>query len=190
VSHFTKEQIAEIQSRILTKTVRDSEFDTASALQDVDLIPILQDGNNKKVFVQTLINRILSEPAIAEAVAAVQMILDLKPGHLDRLGIYVGTTEYWASKAGFIPLAGTIVIYTDYATLGNGKKVPGFKIGTGNAFVQDLAFSSDKVVEMLDAHITDTEVHITNAERIKWNNKLNVNDSSEVVNGTLILNRN
>ena len=128
-----------------------------------------------------------------EVQEALDRILALTPGHLDSLGIYCGTTAHWNSSVGFIPEAGSIIIYTDYQTYEEEGKVvvvPGFKIGSGNGYVQDLAFLGQKDTEDLALHIADEVRHITSAERARWNNKINVNDSSEVVEETLLFNRN
>lgn len=103
------------------------------------------------------------------------------------------TTAEWNATSGFIPEAGELIIYSDYQTVTEGgetRYIPGIKIGSGNAYVQDLAFMGERDSEILIAHIHDAIMHTTAAEKAFWNNKLNVNDSSEVVEETLILNRN
>ena len=70
----------------------------------------------------------------------VQAILDSVAGKAD---IFTGTTYYWTRRTGYVPPSGTIIVYTDYKTkVVNGVTVdiPGIKIGSGNAYVQDLAF--------------------------------------------------
>jgi hypothetical protein len=112
---------------------------------------------------------------------------------LDKLGISYNTTHYWNMMGGFIPKAGEIIIYSDYKKVTvDGKKVniPGIKIGTGNAYVQDLAFIGEADSEALLSHIADAAAHTSSLEKQFWNNKLNVDDAAEVVNETLVLNRN
>ena len=112
---------------------------------------------------------------------------------LDKLGISFNTTKYWNLMGGFIPKPGEIIIYSDYRVVTvNGKRIeiPGIKVGTGNAYVQDLAFIGGDETEIFAEHIQDQIVHITAAERAFWNNKLNVTDSKEVVGESLIFNRN
>ena len=112
---------------------------------------------------------------------------------LDKLGISYNTTHYWNMMGGFIPKAGEIIIYSDYRKVvvdGKTVNIPGIKIGTGNSYVQDLAFAGSSDTEIIAAHIDDAIVHITAAERAFWNNKLNVNDLKEVVEESLIFNRN
>lgn len=112
---------------------------------------------------------------------------------LDNLVIHYNTTEYWNNARGFIPAPGAIVIYADYQTRevdGVEVDVPGIKIGSGNGYVQDLAFIGEAERDTLLAHIADDVRHTSAEEKARWNAKLNVNDSSEVVEETLILNRN
>ena len=116
------------------------------------------------------------------------------------------TTENWNNAIGFIPLAGEVIVYTDYETktyqteeygetVTNTVQIPNIKIGTGNAYVQDLAFVDEKTRDILMAHIQDYDIHVTLQEKVFWNNKINVDDAAEQVSGeladeTLILNRN
>lgn len=115
--------------------------------------------------------------------AEVQAILDKV------VGIYSGTTEYWNSQVGYIPDAGELIIYTDYKSV-DGKDVPGIKVGSGNGYVQDLAFASEADSKALFEHINNMNIHVSAAEKELWNRKLNVTDNQEVVEETLIFNRN
>ena len=114
---------------------------------------------------------------------------------LDALGILYNTTAYWNANPFFIPPAGNIVIYSDYKTAvidGVARVLPGIKIGSGNAYVQDLNFitggSGDN--EDLYDHINDTVVHVSQEDRNRWDMKLNVDDEHEVEDETLIFIRN
>lgn len=116
------------------------------------------------------------------------------------------TTANWDAAVGFIPLPGEIIIYDDYETktytveeygetVTKTVLIPNIKIGTGNAYVQDLGFVDDATRAMLLEHIHNQEVHTTLAEKLFWNNKLNMDDSEDIIHGelsdeTLILNRN
>lgn len=87
------------------------------------------------------------------------------------------TTENWNNAQGFIPMKGEIIVYDDFRQIGidwNGKPIyePGIKVGTGNAYIQDLPFVGS-------GHENNNEIHITEAERLFWNNKLNVIDPVE-----------
>ena len=112
---------------------------------------------------------------------------------LDNIGIHYNTTEYWNNQRGFIPKAGALVIYSDYKTEvvdGQTVNIPGIKIGSGNAYVQDLAFAGDADTTEILEHIADNVRHTSAVEKSFWSNKLNVTDSEEVVGETLIFNRN
>ena len=123
-----------------------------------------------------------------------------------RIQLKRDTTENWNNARGFIPMPGEVIVYTDYETKTYeveeyGEKVtktvqiPNIKVGTGNAYVQDLAFVDEKTRDILMAHIQDHDIHVTLQEKVFWNNKINVDDAAEQVSGeledeTLILNRN
>ena len=115
-----------------------------------------------------------------------------------RIKLKRDTTANWNNAHGFIPLQGEVIIYTDYKTIevnGVTKNIPGIKIGSGNAYVQDLAFVDDELRDTLMTHIENAELHTTLQEKLFWNNKINVDDAEEQIYGeledeTLILNRN
>ena len=125
------------------------------------------------------------------SVAGIMTALD--KAKLDSLGIGYGTTAYWNARRGYIPKAGEIIIYSDYKTVTVDERtvnIPGIKIGSGNAYVQDLVFATDSDSAELVAHIANTEVHTSSTEKLLWSNKLNIDDDNEVVNEALIFNRN
>ena len=97
-------------------------------------------------------------------------------------------TANWNAARGFIPLAGEVIIYTD----GEMKNVfvPGVKIGDGQTYVQDLPFVDTELRDRIMEHINNENIHVTLQEKLFWNNKLNVNDNMELVDGALVLNRN
>lgn len=115
------------------------------------------------------------------------------------------TTANWNNARGFVPLPGEIIIYDDYETktytveeygetVTKTVNIPNIKIGTGNAYVQDLAFVDQKTREILMEHINNQDIHTTLQEKLFWNNKINIDDSEDVLIGelsdeTLILNR-
>lgn len=107
------------------------------------------------------------------------------------------TTENWNAARGMIPLQGEIIIYTDYKTIQkeiDGElrtvRIPGIKIGDGMAYVQDLPFIDEELRDKIMLHIDNPNIHVTLQEKIFWNNKLNVDDNAELVDGALIFNRN
>lgn len=116
------------------------------------------------------------------------------------------TTANWDAAIGFIPLAGEIIIYDDWQTktytveeygetVTKTVNIPNIKIGTGNAYVQDLGFIDDDLRDMLLEHINNQNIHTTLQEKLFWSNKINIDDSEDILDGelsdeTLILNRN
>lgn len=123
-----------------------------------------------------------------------------------RIQIKHDTTENWNNAIGFIPLPGEVIVYDDYEiktytveeygeTVTKTALIPNIKVGTGNAYVQDLAFVDEKTRDILMAHIQNHDIHVTLQEKVFWNNKINVDDAEEQISGeledeTLILNRN
>lgn len=123
-----------------------------------------------------------------------------------RIQLKRDTTDNWNNARGFIPMAGEVIVYTDYETktytveeygetVTKTVEIPNIKIGTGNAYVQDLAFVDEQTRNILMDHIHNQEIHTTLAEKLFWNNKINVDDTKEQITGkldkeTLILNRN
>ena len=102
------------------------------------------------------------------------------------------TTENWNSILGFIPLPGEIIIYDDYKTVTYEeggttvtKNVPGIKIGTGNAYVQDLPFIGEDLTSRIFAHIDDQNIHVSGSEKEYWNNKIDIDDVYEMIHGEL-----
>lgn len=120
--------------------------------------------------------------------AAIAEALGYTPANAEDVpAILFGTTAFWDARVEYIPPQDTIIVYTDKATV-DGVNVPGIKIGSGNGYVQDLAFVADDIAAGLYAHIQDDVRHITAEERAAWNNKLNVEDV--VLNKTLVFTRN
>ncbi len=123
-----------------------------------------------------------------------------------RIKIKHDTTENWNNAIGFIPLPGEIIVYDDYEvktytveeygeTVTKTALIPNIKVGTGNAYVQDLAFVDEKTRDILMTHINDHDIHVTLQEKIFWNNKINIDDSEDVIHDELleemlVLNRN
>ena len=112
------------------------------------------------------------------------------------------TTANWDAARGFIPLEGEVIVYNDYKTIikeidGEERivQIPGMKVGDGRAYVQDLPFIDEELRDKIMSHISNTDVHVSLAEKSFWNNKINVDDAyeniyNELENETLILNRN
>lgn len=165
----TKELVEQLVQQIATRSVRDSDLDTITDLTGDELVAVVHNGRNVKITVNDLLN------------AASDLL------------IRIGTTEYWNNDTGYIPDEGTIIIYSDHGSVeidGETVAVPAIKIGSGNGYVQDLAFVGQDYTNLLLSHIGDTVMHVTPEEKAFWNNKLNVTDNREVVDETLIFHRN
>lgn len=107
------------------------------------------------------------------------------------------STANWNAARGFIPLKGELIIYNDYKTIEkvvDGElrmvQIPGLKIGDGLTYVQDLPFVDEELRDRLMMHINNPNIHVTLQDRLFWNNKLNVDDNAELVDGALVFNRN
>lgn len=105
--------------------------------------------------------------------------------------IEVHTTAEWNERIQYIPQANRIIVYSDKEVI-DGIPVPGIKIADGLSYVVDLPFVGDEIsdnfMRVLEEHVNDKTMHITEEERRKWDNKINyeMNDEAE----TLIINRN
>jgi len=109
----------------------------------------------------------------------------------DARGIYYGTTEYWAENPR-IPKEGDIYIYTDAVVTdkdGNEITMPQMKIGTGNAYLANLRFVGQAIMQKLDQHIADTGVHLQPGEREYWNSKIDIDPDNAVEDETLLITR-
>lgn len=102
------------------------------------------------------------------------------------------TTSEWQSQSSYIPPKDAILIYTDRNSITINNRtyyVPGIKIGDGLAYGIDLPFVGDdianQITTILNNHINNNIIHITNEERQLWNNKLNC----EIDNEILVFNR-
>ena len=104
------------------------------------------------------------------------------------------TTNNWYNNPTFIPLDGEIIIYTDYESKTNEKgeviNIPGIKIGDGQTYGVDLPFVNESLRDTILEHINNSDIHTSALEKLFWNNKLNVNDTQEVIENILIFNRN
>lgn len=98
------------------------------------------------------------------------------------------TTSEWNSELSFVPDRGEVIIYSDRGTIGSGNQsvnVPGIKIGDGLAYLIDLPFVGEDreayIFSQLLPHIQNTDIHITSAERTRWDAKLNCNITGEIL---------
>lgn len=98
-------------------------------------------------------------------------------GHDLGLGnLYYDTKANWTAQTSLVSEYAAIYVYSDYATIyddvGNPTYVAGVKIGDGTSYVVDLPFITDEMTSLLLQHIGNGAIHLTNAEREFWNNKI------------------
>lgn len=86
----------------------------------------------------------------------------------------------WDMDSTKIAEANTIYVYTDYTGY-DGKSLAGFKVGDGTSYLIDMPF----VDQVYNDHINNSTIHITQAEREFWNNKvrcyLDGSDEEEII---------
>lgn len=82
--------------------------------------------------------------------------------------VFSNTTAGWNAQTTLKAKEGAIYIYTDYRHNDDNEPIAAFKIGDGTSYLIDMPFTDELVWD----HINDTDIHITAAERIFWNNKV------------------
>ena len=151
-----------------------------------------------KFYIDTTDRRILINPDTSSAdkisylkdgvMTDVGTVLDMILGSSASFEIH--TSEEWIEAGRNISQAGVLYIYSDGYKLEDNTKIPRIKIGDGLADISDLPFFDEKLRIDLAQHIDDDDIHVTLANKTFWSNKLNVDDSQELVDGALMLNRN
>lgn len=110
----------------------------------------------------------------------------------NKLVYYSNSKENWDLNPNFLSEKNVLYIYTNYAIINKDDKkiaIPGLKIGDGKSYLIDLPFVNDSsnFNEILIDHINNNVIHISAADRLFWNNKLNLTLREQEQN--LILNR-
>ena len=93
--------------------------------------------------------------------------------------VRIDTSDFWNRQTTFIPELGEIIIYADQER--------SYKIGDGTTYLVDLP-SFGRMDPVIVEHLNNTTAHVSEQDRIFWNNKLNCSET--VINETLQLNRN
>jgi len=95
--------------------------------------------------------------------------------------LLVGTTAEWNSQTHLIGRRDIVYVYTDHEHDSQGNPIPAFKVGDGLTYLIDLPFNDDLWLE----HIHDTTIHVTEADKEFWNNKvtayLNAQDLEDLI---------
>lgn len=179
----------------LFKVFRGTSRDLPSVIHDGYAYLTTDDG---KFYIDTSDRRILINPDTSSA----QKISYIRDGVMTNVGavlddltqssasIEIHTTQEWNGSAGrAISKKGTFYVYSDGFNQ-NGQLIPRIKLGDGMAYISDLPFLDDHLLNQIFDHINDGNVHITPQQRLFWNNKLNVDDNQEIVDNGLVFNRN
>ena len=82
--------------------------------------------------------------------------------------VLYASTETWNSRPQLVSERGYIYIYSDYRQNEQEQNIPAMKVGDGSAYLIDLPFADD----LIQKHIADNIIHITQGEREFWNNKV------------------
>lgn len=96
---------------------------------------------------------------------------------VDGNNVHIDTKENWDSMIELVAKKDHIYVYLDYARF-DSSDIPGIKVGDGTSYLIDLPFVSGNN-DALNAHISNRIVHITDAERESWNNKVTCYISGE-----------
>lgn len=104
------------------------------------------------------------------------------------------TTTNWNRYPNFIPKAGELIVYTDrdsktvQDTL---VPIPAMKVGDGTSYLADLPFIGEAgdnsganpatIYAELLSHEQNTNIHVTLADKTKWNNKVSCEVNGEVL---------
>lgn len=102
------------------------------------------------------------------------------------------TTAGWAADPLYVPKRGEICIYIDHSTYtddqGNTMTAPDMKVGDGSVPVVDLPFVGDgfrsDITRALDNHVSNSTIHVTEQDRLRWDAKLNYTAVGETLTFT------
>lgn len=178
----------------LFKVFRGTSEDLPSVIHDGYAYLTTDDG---KFYIDTSTRRILINPDTSSA----QKISYIRDGVLTNVAavlddlthssvsIEIHTTQEWIDAGRVISREGGFYIYSDGFTQ-SGQDIPRIKIGDGLTYISDLPFLDSYLLNQIFNHINDNTKHITPQQRLFWNNKINVNDTQQVVERNLIFNRN
>lgn len=90
--------------------------------------------------------------------------------------VYYDTTANWNLNQSLISVKGAVYIYSDHEfiedDIGNRIPVAGLRIGDGTSYLIDLPFVNSLTTRMLIQHVANQTVHVSEAEREFWDNKV------------------
>lgn len=122
--------------------------------------------------VQTDYNKLRNRPRINEVILEGSLSAqDLGLGQ-----VYYDTTENWNRNPTLLSERGAVYIYSDYEyyenAAGNRTPIAGLRIGDGTSYLIDLPFVNSLTAHLIISHVANQAVHISEAERVFWNNKI------------------
>lgn len=82
--------------------------------------------------------------------------------------VLVATKEAWDSQPYLVGENGVVYVYTNARYNDDHEPVPAFKVGNGVNYLIDMAYNDDIMVR----HMANQVIHLTQAERDCWNNKV------------------
>lgn len=94
------------------------------------------------------------------------------------------TTAEWDSQPSFMSVSGGIYIYSDKDTItiaGETINIPGIKIGHDGYPLIDLGFVTTKLEQELEEHILNGSIHVSDADREYWDNKISCVDETDIL---------
>lgn len=113
-------------------------------------------------------DKILVSGTSDEHLVAVQTLQDYLEANISK-PVRFNTTYGWDTEHyGMVAEADTLYVYTDHSVDSQGNIIAGIKVGDGMSYLIDMPFTD----KLLTEHISDQTVHITQAEREFWNNKV------------------
>lgn len=153
----------------------DEYLNNRSVIQD-----FIREYNNSQESRQLIKELILD--AVSDLQAEVNNLKELiKSIKVNNLAFKVDTKENWDAQRDLVSDANTVYFYRNFKTIqldnNTFQNIPGIKLGDGSAFLIDLPFISDPT-PFWD-HINDQVRHITDAERMYWNDKVGCEAGNE-----------
>lgn len=122
--------------------------------------------------VQSDYNKLQNRPRINEVI----LEGSLSASDIGLGQVYYDTTENWNNQRDLITEKSVVYVYSDsqFIEYEPGRQIPvaGIKIGDGTSYLIDMPFVTDTLTFTIINHVSNTKVHITDAEREFWDNKI------------------
>ncbi len=100
--------------------------------------------------------------------------------------VHINTENYWNSVPTLVSKEGHIYVYSDHSQGENNVNIPAVKVGDGTSYLIDMPFVESNYTELTE-HINNSHIHITDNERLFWNNKIRCNDASLIQGGETLI---